>query len=107
MHIDAKPIDLKLTTPFRISRAVTQTAPNAIVQINHKDWTGYGEAAPDEFYGETQETVLACVAAFAGNLGDDPFAIEDIMNAWTRSSGSIRRRKRRWIWRCTILSARS
>ena len=79
MHIDAKPIDLKLTTPFRISRAVTQTAPNAIVQVNHKDWTGYGEAAPDEFYGETQETVLACVAAFAGNLGDDPFATEDVM----------------------------
>jgi L-alanine-DL-glutamate epimerase-like enolase superfamily enzyme len=80
MHIDAKPIDLKLTTPFRISRAVSQIAPNVIVQVNHKDWAGYGEAAPDEYYGETQETVLACVAAFAGNLGDDPFAIEDIMS---------------------------
>ena len=58
MHIDAKPIDLKLTTPFRISRAVTQTAPNAIVQINHKDWTGYGEAAPDEFLqsGDVERT---------------------------------------------------
>jgi L-alanine-DL-glutamate epimerase-like enolase superfamily enzyme len=80
MHIDARPIDLKLSTPFRISRAVTQVAPNVIVQIAHKEWTGYGEAAPDEFYGETQETVLACIAAFAGNLGDDPFLIEDIMS---------------------------
>ena len=80
MHIDARPIDLTLSTPFRISRAVTQVASNVIVQINHKEWTGYGEAAPDEFYGETQETVLACMAAFAGNLGDDPFLIEDIMN---------------------------
>lgn len=80
MHIDAKPIDLKLTTPFRIARGVQTVASNAIVQINHDGYTGYGEAAPDEFYGEDVETVLACVARFAGNLGNDPFAIEDVMN---------------------------
>jgi len=80
MHIDAKPIDLKLTTPFRISRAVQHTSPNVVVQINHNGHTGYGEAAPDEYYGESQETVLACITMFAGNLGDDPFAIEDVMN---------------------------
>jgi len=80
MHIDAKPIDLKLTTPFRIARGVQTVASNSIVQINHDGYTGYGEAAPDEFYGEDVETVLACVARFAGNLGNDPFAIEDVMN---------------------------
>jgi len=80
MHIDAKPIDLKLTVPFRISRGVQQVASNAVVQINHKEHTGYGEAAPDEYYGENVETVLACITTFAGNLGDDPFATEDILN---------------------------
>lgn len=80
MHIDARPIELKLTTPFRISRTVSQVAPNVTMQISHKEWTGFGEAAPDEYYGETQETVLACVSAFAGNLGDDPFAFEEILN---------------------------
>jgi L-alanine-DL-glutamate epimerase-like enolase superfamily enzyme len=80
MHIDAKPIDLKLTTPFRISRGEQTVASNAVVQIHHNSYTGYGEAAPDEFYGESVETVLACIAKFAGNLGDDPFAIEDILN---------------------------
>ncbi|HLQ11257.1 MAG TPA: dipeptide epimerase [Ktedonobacteraceae bacterium] len=80
MHIDAKPIDLKLTVPFRISRGVQQVASNAVVQINHKEHTGYGEAAPDEYYGENVETVLACISTFAGNLGDDPFLIEDIMS---------------------------
>jgi L-alanine-DL-glutamate epimerase-like enolase superfamily enzyme len=79
MHIDAKPIDLKLTVPFRISRGVQYTSPNAIVQINHEDVTGYGEASPAEYYGESLETVLACVTLFAGNLGDDPFALEDIL----------------------------
>jgi L-Ala-D/L-Glu epimerase len=78
MHIDAKPIDLTLTTPFRISRGVQHTSPNVSVQINHDDYRGYGEAAPDEYYGESQETVLACIAMFAGNLGDDPFVIDDI-----------------------------
>ncbi len=80
LHIDAKPIDLRLTTPFRISRGVQNTASNVIVQINNSEYTGYGEAAPDEYYGENQETVLACITTFAGNLGDDPFLIEDIMN---------------------------
>src|SRR6266705_6370148 len=80
MRIDAKPIELKLTTPFRISRGVQNTSPNIIVQITHNEYIGYGEAAPDEYYGENQETVLACITAFAGNLGDDPFPIDDIMS---------------------------
>src|SRR5579864_7564025 len=80
MHIDAKPIDLKLTTPFRISRGVQHISPNVIVEVKHGEHTGYGEAAPDEYYGENQETVLACITKFAGNLGNDPFLIEDILS---------------------------
>ena len=79
LHIDAKPVDLKLTTPFRISRGVQAISSNVIVQINANDYTGYGEASPSEYYGESVETVLACISMFAGNLGDDPFLIEDIM----------------------------
>jgi len=80
LHIDARPINLKLTTPFRISRGVQNTSPNVVVQIQYNEHVGYGEAAPDEYYGENQETVLSCITAFAGNLGDDPFLIEDIMS---------------------------
>ena len=80
LHIDAKPIDLRLSTPFRISRGVQSTSSNVIVQIHYDGYVGYGEAAPDEYYGENQETVLACISTFAGNLGDDPFLIEDIMS---------------------------
>jgi L-alanine-DL-glutamate epimerase-like enolase superfamily enzyme len=79
LHIDAKPIDLKLTMPFRISRGVQDIASNAVVQIQYDEHIGYGEAAPDEYYGESVETVLACISMFAGNLGNDPFAIEDVM----------------------------
>ena len=37
------------------------TASNVIVQIHYNEHVGYGEAAPDEYYGENQETVLACI----------------------------------------------
>ncbi|MEO6888291.1 MAG: dipeptide epimerase, partial [Ktedonobacteraceae bacterium] len=42
------------------------------------DIVGLGEASPAEYYGESPGTVLACMGQFAGNLGDDPFLIEDI-----------------------------
>ena len=80
LHIDAKPIDLNLTTPFRISRGVQDMASNVIVQVQYHEHVGYGEAAPDDYYGENQETVLSCISTFAGNLGDDPFLVEDIMS---------------------------
>jgi L-Ala-D/L-Glu epimerase len=79
LHINAEPLDLKLSTPFRISRGVQRTARNVSVQITHGAYVGIGEAAPDEYYGESQETVLACISAFSGNLGDDPFLSEDIL----------------------------
>jgi L-alanine-DL-glutamate epimerase-like enolase superfamily enzyme len=80
LHLNAKPIDLKLTTPFRIARGVQNISPSVIVEVRHNEHTGYGEASPSGYYGESVETVLACIAMFAGNLGDDPFAIEDIMH---------------------------
>jgi L-alanine-DL-glutamate epimerase-like enolase superfamily enzyme len=78
MHIDARPLDLKLATPFRIARGVQYTSPNVVVQIDHEEISGFGEASPSKYYGESSETTLACIALFAGNLGDDPFMIEDI-----------------------------
>src|SRR5690242_3199192 len=51
LHLKAEPIDLKLTTPFRISRGVQNTAANVIVELTHNEYTGYGEAAPSKYYG--------------------------------------------------------
>jgi L-alanine-DL-glutamate epimerase-like enolase superfamily enzyme len=80
MKLEYKPFDLKLTTPFRISRHVQLVAENVLTQITHDGITGLGEAAPSEHYGEYRETVLAALALYANELGDDPFAIEDILN---------------------------
>ena len=80
MKLDIKSFDLKLTTPFRISRHVQYTAANVLARITHAGVTGIGEAAPSEHYGENRGTVLAALELLAGELGDDPFAIEDISN---------------------------
>jgi len=78
LHFNVKPIELKLTTPFRISRGVQYTASNVIIQMTHNEFTGYGEAAPSPYYGESSETVQACFSLLANHLGDDPFLIDDL-----------------------------
>lgn len=78
MKMTFRQIELKLTTPFRISRNVQVTSPNIFVQISHMGHIGYGEAAPDEYYGEKPATVAACLENFEPLLGDDPFALEEI-----------------------------
>ena len=78
LHLNVKPTELKLTTPFRIARGVQHTAPNVIVEVTHNEFTGYGEAAPDSYYGETTQTVQACFPLLADHLGDDPFLIDDL-----------------------------
>ena len=79
MHITTTRHELTLTTPFRISRGVEYTVPIIAVAIQHGEHIGYGEASPDEYYGESPATVLACLAQFSEQLGDDPFALEDIL----------------------------
>ncbi|HEY0756642.1 MAG TPA: dipeptide epimerase [Ktedonobacteraceae bacterium] len=79
LRLSAQPVELKLTTPFRISRNVQPVSPNVLIEIRHDNFVGYGEAAPDEYYGENQQTVLACLPILAASLGADPFPIEAIM----------------------------
>lgn len=79
MKLDVQAFDLKLTTPFRISRHVQYTAQNVLARITHEGMTGIGEAAPSEHYGETRGTVLAALDMLADELGDDPFALEDTL----------------------------
>jgi len=44
---------------------------------DHDGQEGWGEAAPQRFYGETPETVLAALEVYATVLPDDPFHLED------------------------------
>jgi L-alanine-DL-glutamate epimerase-like enolase superfamily enzyme len=79
-------LDLPIAVPWTISRGTRRAAENVLVRLH---WTapdgraleGLGEAAPYAFYGELRETVEACLDAFAPLLGDDPFALDAVLDA--------------------------
>lgn len=80
-----EPLDLPLVSVWRISRGARTHAYNVLVRLNWTDahgttWEGLGEAAPYAYYGELRGTVEAALDAFAPLLGDDPFAINAIMD---------------------------
>lgn len=79
LRLTAHPLELKLTTPFRIARYVQPLAHNVIAEIAYNEYVGYGEAAPSEYYGETQALVLASLPTLAEQLGDNPFPIDEII----------------------------
>jgi L-alanine-DL-glutamate epimerase-like enolase superfamily enzyme len=78
MELSARIVTLELAETFVISRGATETADVAQVEIRHGDTSGFGEAAPVDYHGETAETALAYLEEHANVLGDDPFALEEI-----------------------------
>jgi L-alanine-DL-glutamate epimerase-like enolase superfamily enzyme len=80
-----EPLDLPLASVWRISRGARTHAYNVRVRLHWTDphgttWEGMGEAAPYAYYGELRGTVEAALESFAPLLGDDPFAIDAVMD---------------------------
>lgn len=73
---------LKTKMPFGISYGTKSDAKNILVKLTYDNLTGYGEAAPAPYHGETIDTVMALLQNFSESeiLGDDPFAITAIIN---------------------------
>jgi L-alanine-DL-glutamate epimerase-like enolase superfamily enzyme len=76
---DARIVTLELAETFVISRGARDTEDVVEVTLTCSGVHGYGEAAPIERYDESTESALAYVQEHAGLIGDDPFAIEEIM----------------------------
>jgi L-alanine-DL-glutamate epimerase-like enolase superfamily enzyme len=70
---------LPLKEPFAISRETTETADLVWVELEHDGRRAYGEAAPSDRYDETPWSALEYVEHAGELLGDDPFAIDEIM----------------------------
>lgn len=79
MEVRVRPLDLTLTTSLRNAQGVQSVSANVVVEIEHEGITGLGEAAPNWYYGEHREIVLAALPALGERLGDDPLLIEDII----------------------------
>jgi L-Ala-D/L-Glu epimerase len=65
--------------PFVISRGTEEENEVLWVELRFDGIVGRGEAAPIPRYDESAVSALAYAEEAAGALGDDPFAIEEIM----------------------------
>jgi L-alanine-DL-glutamate epimerase-like enolase superfamily enzyme len=79
VQVSARIATLELAETFVISRSARDTEPVIEVELLWDGVRGYGEGAPVDYHGETAESALAYVEEHAELLGDDPFALEEIM----------------------------
>jgi len=78
VDVTARRATLRLAETFVISREASDTADVVHVEVRHDGVSGFGEAAPNDHYGETAESALAFIEEHAGALGDDPFALDEL-----------------------------
>ena len=80
MKLSHQTIELNPTHPFVIARGGYSHHRNVIVRLTDDDGIeGYGEAAPNRYYGESVSTVIAALGQFKAVLERaDPFSLEAI-----------------------------
>jgi L-Ala-D/L-Glu epimerase len=72
-------VALELAETFVISRGARDREEVVVVELRHSGVVGRGEAAPIERYDESAASALAYVEEHAAALGDDPFALDEIL----------------------------
>src|SRR5262245_56727954 len=90
MELRAEIVVLKLAETFTISRNSQDEAEVVQVAVEHAGQTGHGEAAPIERYDESAESALAYLERNADALGDDPFALDEILERLPRQQFAAR-----------------
>jgi L-alanine-DL-glutamate epimerase-like enolase superfamily enzyme len=95
MKLSHQTIELNPTHPFVIARGGYAHHRNVIVRLTDEDGLeGFGEAAPNRYYGESVSTVIAALGQFKPVLERaDPFSIESIeahLNRTLRGNASAK-----------------
>jgi L-alanine-DL-glutamate epimerase-like enolase superfamily enzyme len=79
VDVEARTVTLELAETFVIARSARDTEDVVQVTLTCSGVRGYGEAAPIDRYDESPESALMYVVEHAGLIGEDPFALEEIM----------------------------
>jgi L-alanine-DL-glutamate epimerase-like enolase superfamily enzyme len=79
VEVSTRIVTLELAETFVISRSASDTEDVVVVELRHSGVSGFGEAQPIDRYGESVESVRAFVEEHAGLIGDDPFALEEVL----------------------------
>jgi L-Ala-D/L-Glu epimerase len=90
VHVSGRVVTLRLAETFVISRSSQDTAEVVQVEIEHDGVRGLGEAAPIDRYDESAESALGYVEEHADLLGEDPFALEEILDRLPRREFAAR-----------------
>jgi L-alanine-DL-glutamate epimerase-like enolase superfamily enzyme len=78
VEVSARIAHLTLEEPFTIARGTETEVDVVNVEIGQDGQVGVGEAAPIERYDESAKSALTYVEEHADQVGDDPFALDDI-----------------------------
>jgi L-Ala-D/L-Glu epimerase len=76
VKLTARQATVQLAETFTISRGSEDEAAVVQVEVEHDGVSGFGEAAPIERYAESAASALSWLEGV--ELGDDPFALEEI-----------------------------
>src|SRR5438445_2882177 len=79
MDVDARIVTLELAETFVISRSARDAEQVVQLTLTSSGVHGFGEAAPVDRYDESPQSALAYIQEHADALGEDPFALEEIM----------------------------
>jgi len=87
IQLHFEPLHLKTAHPFGISYGTSTDTHNVLVRLRFEDFEGLGEAAPAEYHGENAASVSSALKTWADEaiLGDDPFAIADLVKRLDKS----------------------
>jgi L-Ala-D/L-Glu epimerase len=80
---------LRLQEPFTISRATDEEVDEIFVELELDGIAGYGEASPQDVYGESVESAGTFLDGAEELLGDDPFALEEIERRLAERPGEM------------------
>ena len=80
MELSIRTVSLALAEEFGIARGAITEQEVVQVELEHDGTLGRGEAAPIYYRGETTATASAFLAGAAVQLGDDPFALERLLD---------------------------
>ncbi len=79
--LGCKPLNLTLRHTFTISRWSRDIAANVLVELDADGITGFGEAAPNARYNESQESCMAWLNRFDLSALKNPFDVEAVIQA--------------------------
>jgi L-Ala-D/L-Glu epimerase len=78
LRVQAEILTLRTRHPFKIARGHQDSYRTVLVKVIDDDGLeGWGEAAPQRFYGETPETVLAALEVYATAMPGHAFDLEE------------------------------